>query len=191
MKHGWMTLLLLMLTNFSAGAVSAWQELSPDIPLGLPVDSRCTLSVSASVIDYGNQSRWQLQDAASGQVTPGKRTLMLSVVCPYTQPFKLALRSDLRYGAQGKINVSLSQAQLDGQSIQLASTTMNGILDGSPDESLRLQSGSRFAAVQNGRLATGKSLTLRMEIEPLLAESDTHVSAHQSNEATLTLELID
>ncbi|AHG19499.2 hypothetical protein Z042_07640 [Chania multitudinisentens RB-25] len=180
----------MALTSFSAGAVSAWQDMNPDMPSGLPVDSRCTLSVSTPVIDYGNQSRWQLQDTTGGQVTPGKRTLMLSVVCPYTQPLKLALRSDLRYGARGNINVSLSEAQLDGQSVQLASTTPEGVLNGVPANSLRLQPGSHFAAVQNGRLARGKSLTLRIEIEPLLAERDTRVSAHQSNEATLTMELM-
>lgn len=191
MKQNGMTLLLLALTSFSAGARAAGQDITPDRPSGLPGDNRCTLSVSTPVIDYGNQSRWQLQDAARGQVTPGKRTLILSVVCPYTQPIRLAQRSDLRYGSQGNINVNLSEAQLDGQSIQLANTTPDGILNDAPVENLRLHPGSRFAAVQNGRLATGKSLTLRMEIEPVLTDRDTRVSAHQNNEGTLTLELIN
>lgn len=190
MKQDRMALLLLALTSFSAGSMAAWQDITSDMPPGLPTDNRCTLSVSTPTIDYGNQSRWQLQGTTGGQLTPGKRALTLSVVCPYTQPIRLALRSDLRYGTLGNINVNLSEALLDGQSIQLASTTPDSILNDAPVDSLRLHSGSRFAAVQNGRLATGKNLTLRMEIEPVLAERDARVSGHQSSEATVTLALI-
>ncbi|MBC3252464.1 fimbrial protein [Serratia fonticola] len=190
MKQGGMALLLLILIYFSVGVRAAWQDTPNDMPSGLPVDSRCVLSVSTPVIDYGKRSRWQLQDASAGQVSPGKRTLTLSVVCPYTQPIKLALLSDLRYGMQGHINVNLSEPELDGQRIQLASLTPDGNATTSAVDNLRLHLGSRFAAVQNDRLATGKQLTLRVDIEPLLAERDARVFVAQSNEATLTLELI-
>lgn len=191
MKLCGMALLLLVLTNFSAGASTAWQDNPLNMPSDLPVDSGCMLSVSTPEIDYGRQSRWQLQDAPAGQMTLGKRTLMLSAVCPYMQPIKLVLRSDLRYGKQGNINVSLSEAELDGQRIQLASLSPDGNVTTSAVDSLRLQSNNRFAAVQNGRLVAGKSLTMQIEIEPLLAEHDARVFAPQSNEATLTLELIN
>ncbi|CAI1934601.1 Uncharacterised protein [Serratia liquefaciens] len=164
----------------------------------LPVDTQCSLSAGTPVIDYGTQSRWQLQDVAgSNAVTPGKRTLILNVVCPYSQTMRLALRGDraangdLRYGEQGSVNIRLLNFQLDGQNVQVASSAQAGLLDGAPESSLMLQPGKVFAVVQNGQLVKGQSFTARVEIEPIMPESAARIASRQVSEAHLTLELID
>lgn len=163
-----------------------------------PPDNRCSLSAGAPMIDYGVQSRWQLQDAGGPQrVTPGKRSLQLNVVCPHSQAMRLMLRGEragngeLRYGERGSVALRLLDAQLDGQGVQLAATTPDGVLSSGGQDSLRLLPGNGFAVVQNGQLLKGKSFTARIELEPVMPESAARVSARQVSEANLTLELMN
>ncbi|AZD55537.1 hypothetical protein C4K19_3752 [Pseudomonas chlororaphis subsp. aurantiaca] len=170
---------------------------SGGLPSTLPVDSRCSLSAGGQVIDYGNLSRWQLQDAtgSANTLTPGKRTLMVSVVCPYTQAMRLTLRGEsaangnLRYGERGNMRIALRDAQLDGQSVQFATTTVDGTLNGAPAATLALQPGQTFTAMTAGGVAKGRSLTLRLEIEPVLPEAEARTSMRRISEAQLTLDL--
>jgi hypothetical protein len=164
----------------------------------LPIDKRCSLSAGVTVIDYGTQSRWQLQEAGNGQnVSPGKRTLMVSVVCPYTQTMRLRLIGDkaangnLRYGERGNLSLRLVEAQLDSQDVQLATTTPDGIMNGTSGSARLLQPSVGVAATRNGQLAKGKNFTVRIEMEPMMPESAARVTTRQISEANLTLELIN
>ncbi|NLU15353.1 MAG: fimbrial protein [Serratia liquefaciens] len=164
--------------------------------LPLPMYKTCSLSASTPVIDYGTQSRWQLQDVAgSNAVTPGKRTLILNVVCPYRQVMRLTLRGDraangnLRYGEQGSVNIRLLDFQLDGQSVQVAFSSQPGVIDGASESSLLLQPDKVFTIVQNGQLVEGQIFNARVEIEPVLPESAARVTSRQANEAHLMLEM--
>lgn len=190
-------ILIFALTPLSK-ASSAYPGVVEQALPSLPVDTRCSLSIGTPVIDYGSQSRWQLQDTTnSNEVTPGKRTLMLSVTCPYTQTMRLALHGDrsangtLRYGAQGHVNIRLLEAQLDGQTVQVVTLTPGNSINDTPSDIIQLRPGDSFAAVRNGHLAKGKSFTARLEIEPVLTDSAARVSAHQTNESNLTLELLN
>lgn len=168
------TLALFGLTSQPTLSAPLQQEQSIGPP---PVDSRCSLSAGGRVIDYGILSRGQLQDATTGAnaLTPGKRTVMVNVVCPYTQPMRLTLRREpatngnLSYGDRAYVRVRLQDALLDGQSIQIASSAPDGTLSSSPASTLELQPGQTFAAVADGTPAKGRSLTLHLEIEPIFA----------------------
>ncbi|PVZ84275.1 fimbrial protein [Serratia sp. S1B] len=188
---------LILLLSQTTAAIAALPDASHDIFSPLPVDRQCALSISTPVVDYGSQSRWQLQETAGGNgVTPGKRMLMLSVICPYSQTMRLALHGnraangDLRYGNHGKVTIHLQEAQLDGQNVQLANITPNGTFTAVRD-SLDLQPGSNFGVIQNGQLAKGKNLTVRIELEPEMTKNSVGVSQRQNNEATFTLELMN
>ncbi|MDR0805538.1 MAG: fimbrial protein [Enterobacteriaceae bacterium] len=164
-----------------------------------PVDNRCKISASSPVIDYGTQSRWQLQDVAGNknEVSTGKRTLMLSVICPYTQTMRLMVRGeraangDLRHGMKGNIKIRLTDPQLDGKAIQITATMPDGVLTGGAESILLLQPNKGFAPTQNGQLAKGKTFTARLDIEPVMPESAARISSHQTTETQLTVELLD
>ena len=163
----------------------------------LPADTRCSLSAGAPVIDYGSQSRGQLQAGDNPQaLSLGKRTLMVNIGCPFPQNMRLALRGaqgvngDLLHGDRGSVYVLVLDAQVDGQAVLLSRTTPDGVLQGGAETGLRLQPGNNFAATQNGHFVQGKSFTARIEIEPVFPESATRVSARQTSESLLILELV-
>lgn len=191
-------LTLLVLQSSFVGAVLPVADVQLNQP-SLPVDSRCSLSTGGGMIDYGNQSRWQLQEASTGgnSLTPGKRTLTLSVVCPYTQLLRLILRGDraengdLRYGDRGSIVVRLFDTQLDGQSVQIMNVTPSGGVNGTATNSHLLKPGETIAATLNGQLIKGKVFTARLEIEPIMTKEEARVAVSTRKESFLTLELVN
>lgn len=182
----------------SLHALAAPQDSPAGLAPVLPGETRCNLSVNTPVIDYGTQSRWQLQDAAASQgVTPGKRTLMVSVTCPTDRTIKLAMHGErsasgkLRYGNRGSVDLHVVDAQLDGQDVPLAAITSAGVLVGAPVSSMRLQPGNSFGPALNGKLAKGKNFSVRIELEPVLPESAARIHSREVNESSMTVELID
>ena len=163
----------------------------------LPTNTDCNLSTNTTVIDYGSHSRWQLQDIDGGQkVSFGKRMLMVSVVCPYSQVMRVMLRGDragngsLRYGDWGSVTIRLLDAQLDGQNVPVTITTADGRVSGAA-ENILLQPGNTIVAMHNGQPAKGKNFTARVELEPVMSKSDARVSARQLIESNLALDLMD
>ncbi|ERK09882.1 fimbrial biogenesis outer membrane usher protein [Serratia fonticola AU-AP2C] len=70
-------------------------------------------------------------------------------------------------------------------------STRAGVITESGGQGLALNAGQRLAPVMQGRLAEGKTLTARLEIQPVLAEGDARVSSRQRSETMLTLTLDD
>lgn len=163
----------------------------------LPGDTRCKLSANSDVIDYGSYSRWQLQDSGGQKVSPGKRILMVNVICPYKKVMRVILHGDrasngnLRYGNKGSVTMRLLDAQLDGKTVQVAATKAGSHLRTSSESNIFLQPGLGIVAIHNGQPVEGKSFSARIEIEPVMPESDVRVSAHQTTESNLAFELID
>jgi hypothetical protein len=189
---------LIGLASQPAKAIQPMHDLSIGPPGFTAMDSRCSLSAGGATVDYGVMSRWELQDATgeSNALTPGKRTVTVTVVCPYVQPMRLSLRGEaaangnLRYGDKGHLRLHLREAELDGRSVQVATTTSNGVLNASPTSTLVLAPGQTFAAASGGAVASGRTLTLRLDLEPILPEGEARVSAQRISEAQLTLELV-
>ncbi|WP_058974001.1 hypothetical protein [Type-D symbiont of Plautia stali] len=196
MKSMLMILILHSTLIFANAAGAALPHSESD--LTPPPDNRCNLSAGSPVIDYGVQSRWQLQDVGGPQrVTPGKRSLVLSVLCPYKKAMRLSLHGqradngELRYGERGSVTLRMLDAQLDGQSVQIVTTTPDGVTRDSGQMGQLLLPGHSFSVVQNGHQVKGKSFTARIELEPVMPESAARVSVNQLSEANLTLELIN
>lgn len=184
---------------FSLSAAASAPSGSPlNGSIAMPGDTRCDLIVSTPVIDFGTQSRWQLQAVAGErQVSPGKRTLSFSALCPFTHRMAIAVSGAraqdgyFRYGDQGSLRIRLFDAQVNGQSAELALLTPAGAINGDAAAAVSLQPGSRIAVVRNGQIVNGKSFTARLEIEPVMPESAARVSSRQSNESGFTFELLD
>lgn len=188
----WLLVLLMGVTGGSAGITPLGSEVSE-----MPPDTRCSLSVSNPVVDYGVMSRWQLEEVASGSVSPGTRSLTLSVVCPYTRVMKLRVQGEgseqggLRYGERGATRLRLLDAQLDGNAVGLRVLTPAGVIRESGGQTVALNAGQQLAPIVQGRLAEGKTLTARLEIQPVLAEEDARPSSRQRSETMLTLTLVN
>lgn len=163
-----------------------------------PADTRCSVSLGSHTVDYGALSRWQLRDSEAGSrhVTFGKRTLMLSVICPSSQPLVLRLngersaKGDLRYGERGWLAIRVLEANLDGKSVQVVSSRPDGVIEGAASDSLTLQPGQVFAPGVNGQVAKGQSFTARVEIEPMLSAEAARVGSLTTSEARFNLQLV-
>lgn len=183
--------LALLIATGSAGA--AGFGVMPE----LPVESRCTLWVSSPVVDYGQLSRWQLQEMPGGKVTLGRRSVTLSVACPYTQTIKLLVQGDasehggLRYGRHGYTRFRLLDAQLDGNPVELRPLSQAGLPMDTHGQVLPLAAGQRITPVVQGRLAEGKAFMARLEIQPVMTEDEARAPSRQRSESTLTLTLVN
>ncbi|RSB24209.1 fimbrial protein [Enterobacter cloacae] len=185
------------ITDANASAPIASLDLeSIQIPT-LPLDAHCNLSVSNPVVDYGVMSRWQLEDIGTGSLSPGTRSLKLSVVCPYSRTIILRVEGEsseqggLRYGERGITRLRLQDAQLDNKAVKLRTVTPTSVITESGEYTLALNVGQQLAPVIQGRLAEGKVLTAQLEIQPVMAESETRVSSWLHIETMLTLILDD
>ncbi|MXP57132.1 hypothetical protein [Pantoea sp. Taur] len=185
---------LLSLLALSVMLIKPLHAAAPEVPQQImPIDPRCSVSVGNSNIDYGRQSRGQLQYNGS-TYTPGKRVMSLSVVCPFAQPIKMVIQGDraadgsLRYGDKGRLKVKISDARLDGQPVQLSD-----ISDGkkAPQSELVLKADSRFAASANGLPLSGKSFSARLELEPELSMDAATVSNSTLFESRFSLDMIN
>lgn len=188
----------LMLVTFCSLASEHVNGHFPPAPQ-MPVDSRCQISTSNSNVDYGLQSRWQMQDVdgSSQAATPGKRQLSVTVVCPFTHDMRIKvmgernIRGGFRYGTAGELRVRIISAQLDGESVSIALTTSGGAMLGAPQETLALLPNQTFSAVRGNQPAQGKAFNVRLEIEPVLRDQDARVGSRQANESSLSFEFAD
>ena len=188
----WLLALLMGVSGACVADLITLQDLEESPVPTLQADTRCSLSVSNPVVDYGIMSRWQLEDMGTGSVSPGTRSLTVSVVCSYSRTMSLRVEGEgsegrLRYGQHGSARLRLLDAQLDGNTVELCTVTSTGVIIESGGHRLALNAGQRQAPVIQGRLAEGKTLTVRLEIQPILAESDARVSSRQHSETVLTL----
>lgn len=165
----------------------------------LPPDTRCNLSFGGGVIDYGSHSRAQLQTplSNSSDLSFGKRRVTLNVSCSHRQKMSFVLRGDksksnnLRFGDQGSLVVRFFDAQMDGQSVQLIKSTTNVSLTHGTANSVFLMPGEGFSALAGGSFAEGRIFTVHVEVEPVLPESETRVSAIKTSKGVISLELLN
>jgi hypothetical protein len=184
-------ILLALLTSCTAQATGP-------LPTAPPPDNQCNLTASHTRVEYGVQSRWQLQMApGTQQLSPGERSLSINVVCPYSRQLRVKFDGEAgqggrwRYGEQGQLQLRVSAAWLDGQPVGLALTGR----DSNDLSTLALPAtilpDSTVSAVTAGHLLAGRNLTLQLTLAPLLSEQATRVTARTESDAVVRLSLTD
>lgn len=195
----------LMLLGIFAGSATASspQELKARLAtkrsteqLLPPIDSRCNIDVGNQHIDYGNMTRYQLQNVpdSSTALTPGERTLSLSASCPSARAIAFTLLGPrgadgkLRYGTQGALLVRMDDAAVDGKKVQLLVQNRQGqsapLL---PEDSIQLNPGQKIVAMREGKVVQGNILTARLTLLPVLPSSSTQVATQTTSEGRFTL----
>lgn len=193
----WRALLLsaVMMSGLSGSAVAR-----PGIP-AIPdaPDARCTLSAGSGEVNYGPLSRGQLTPLPGRQslLTPGARSLVLTVTCPDTRELMLTMQGipsakgggQLRYGDNGVILLSMTDASVDGEPVQLRTLDRTGGTGTRSAGSVSLMPGVSVVPVRQGKPVRGSVLTARLEMTPGLSDSSTRVAAPSTSDARFILEL--
>jgi len=194
-----LSLLLIFLSGIAVSAGRTIPEPQPDhFNVSLPPqDRQCSVTVSSRDVDFGSLSRWQMQETSHGNaLSPGERTLALSVSCPYSQPMHIKVHGDsaadgnLRYGHTGSLQLEIYDAQVDGQPVQMVPISPDLIQKEGEQTRIFLRPDNGAAASRKGSLITGKNFTVRLKVRPQLPESETRVTAPQQSETRLTLEIL-
>ena len=156
----------------------------------LPAVDDCVLATSATTLDYGVRSLAQLYDSSRRDyLTPGRRRIQLRISCP--QPRSMALhlasterdRATIAYGEQGRLQVEVQEAMLDGSPVALSLFNAQG---GSRETANQLLAGDEIRLPEK---VSGRLLVLWLEFEPQLLPLA--ASGLQSSEAHLRLSLVD
>ncbi len=184
------------MSSSTMAAPSGMGGIAPPLP---PSDARCVLSTGGGTVDYGELSRWQLEDSSGkGNVlTFGKRSVSVTVSCPYTKTIRLALRGEqavngeLRYGSRGHTQIRLLSAQLDGKDVPIIRASLNGVSGAATSTAQSLTPGQIVMPANNGHPAKGKVLVVQLEIEPVLPVAEARVGSRQKFESNLTFDLLN
>lgn len=185
-KHGKPTLMLLLAALLLSGQAMA------DI-------NNCQINISAPKQDYGSllAGRTTFTSSALGNVAPlSERTSNLTITC--LEPERMDLRftgisltdGSFGFGAKGKVKLTLGNAVLDTNAVQLAKTKHKGVLK----EDVVADSHDLFAGdevtVGNNSSVKGKSLNATLTITPYLLESAFKVPEEYQQEEIINVELL-
>lgn len=195
MKFKFALVASLLLMGGVAQAAQGQRRASQFDALVPPVDRSCSISIGGGDVDYGSVTRHQLQEQPGNQLSFGKRTVPVSVACPYPRVMKVGIQGErsadgqFRYGAQGSLQVRLSDASLDGKSVLLTRISASGVPMGPAADSVTVLVGERVVAGDASAPAKGRNLSLKMEVEPVLSDSAARVNSREHSDARVTLQL--
>ncbi|KVK89286.1 hypothetical protein WJ47_08325 [Burkholderia ubonensis] len=97
------------------------------LPIALPVERKCDVSIGQGLVEYGQHSAGELRPVGKRGLTFGKRTLPLAITCTAPTTLSLSLRGrantngDLAFGTLGTTRLTIGDATLDGRNVQLQS----------------------------------------------------------------------
>ncbi|TDA48291.1 hypothetical protein [Burkholderia pyrrocinia] len=158
-------------------------------------DSRCQLAVGVSHLDFGTLTRAQLQAAGGANLTPGTRSVPVSVTCSRPRAIKLAVQGERNtdgqflHGRYGVLRVRLTGAQLDGRPVALVRISSKGTLVSQPANAVTVAPGDVVSIVEGASSPKGQRLTLALDSEPLLPDAATRVASTDSHETRVTVRI--
>lgn len=122
------------------------------------------------------------------------RYVTLHVHCPTSSKLMLVLNGEnmnnrIRFGAQGQLQVRLSNALLDGHMVDLAVIRLVGDPPEKPAEKIDVAPGDLIMPVSAGLAAEGSLLSLQIEISPGLVMDEFKTQDHKTLEGHLRFEV--
>ena len=145
----------------------------------------CQLSLSESLLDFGQMSRLAQNDSAPERLL-GERRLSLNFICPQTADMSLFYQAlaagpqRLQFTEHGSYAIQVSNGVLDGQPVELGLVPALGQPPSASGAVLNWRTGQGIAPVQGGAVLMGKNLSLQLTFS---AWAD--IAATQVRDATL------
>ncbi len=152
----------------------------------------CKINLSQSQMDFGQvippNSNVALN--AGNQHNLGNRVVSLNASCPQPSKLLLVLRgeqlgADFKFAKQGQTRVTLSNALLDGRSVDLAQVKTPGTYS----SSITVAPGDMIIPVSGGLPATGSVLSLQVEIQPVVPVAELRTRDAKTLEANLSFQV--
>ena len=159
-------------------ALLKWLLLTASLGLAgaAAADADCQLQLSPDLADYGRLQRAAIlgTPAAGGGFSLGKRLTTLSVACRRPVALTLFLRGPAdgaghyRFGSQGQLALTLSQASVDGRPVTLGTVDAAAQVQAQSGPSLAWQAGKGIAPMAGAQPAVGRRFALQIEVEASL-----------------------
>lgn len=187
MKTFMLSLRTLSLGALLVGAVFASEQALAD---------DCKINLSQSQMDFGQvippSSNVALN--AGNLHDLGNRTISLNTNCSQPSKLLLVLRgeqlgADFKFAKQGQTRVTLSNALLDGHSVDLAQVKSPGAAPGAYSSSINVVPGDMIIPVSGGLPATGSVLSLQVDIQPLVPVAELRTRDAKTLEANLSFQV--
>lgn len=161
---------------------------APAAPMvSAPPAERCQLMLSEGGLEYGAMTRYRLESSNGGtELSLGKRRMTMNVTCSKASMLGIVFRApsaggDYVFGnvggKSGKVALLMSEAQIDGQPVQLGNATAAGTLPATLGSSARFMPGQAIVPVIDGRPAQGMRFSATVEIDPSVPRGNSQVAS--------------
>jgi hypothetical protein len=156
----------------------------------------CHITLSQSNVDFGQVRRPGSNDPASAQpLFPlGNRVVSLNASCP--TPAKLLIQlqgagqgEQFRFAQRGQLSVTLSNASLDGRSVDLAKVQSIGAPPSTSGASIEAMPGERVIPVSGGLPVEGSQLSMQVEFKPQVPIAELRTRDAKTLESNLTFQI--
>lgn len=179
--------LMLLLCPLIAQA----QPSSGTVPI---IEPSCDMTAGPSVVDVGVRTRGQMDAVADG-MSPGMRSVTLNVVCEATREMKVRFSGASRHqqflwgGAESVLRITVRQASVDGNAVQLQRLNLadNGI--GEPAEQVGILPEEALITMKNGQPVAGNQLSMIVDIVAVFVGKDARPVERSQMEASLRMAL--
>lgn len=158
--------------------------------------AECQLNISNPLLDYGRIATSGLQvSGAATSISLGKRSVILSVVCDHPSTISLVIKGEeagagqLKFSDGGAMTVRLSNAQLDGRSVELGKIPSGLLQPSEIGASVQLGDAQGAVPVSGQRVSQGSNFMVEANIEPVVPFSTTRVRNATTLQGQILFEL--
>ncbi|WP_143169962.1 hypothetical protein [Pseudomonas fluorescens] len=163
---------------------------------GQALADECQINLSESQMDFGQVIPPSSNAAlnAGNQHNLGSRVISLNASCPQPSKLLLVLRgeqlgADFKFAKQGQTHVALSNALLDGRSVDLALVKSPGAAPTASSPVVNAAPGDMVIPVSGGVPATGSVLSLQVNIQPVVPVAELRTRDAKTLEANLSFQI--